>query len=302
MAAAVSRLRGSTVSKLLGQGVRMGWARPMGYAAQASMDDDTTMMWREPTSSRPLESMHAQEKDRGVQWVFLGCPGVGKGTYASRLAKLLEVPHIAMGDLVRHEILQKTSMADQLKQIMGSGQLLPDEIIFKLLTRRLESGSSRGESGFILDGFPRTVNQAEIMDEVADIDLVVNLRLREDVLVTKCLGRRICSQCGGNFNVASIDVDGYDSVPRIVMPPLLPPPSCASKMTTRADDTEEVVRARLRVYYEESQPVEDFYRRQGILLDFDVAGGIPETWPRLLSALNLEDNRSVAQDSRKMTA
>jgi len=91
----------------------------------------------------------------------------------------------------------------------------------------------------------------EIMDEVANIDLVVNLKLREDVLVTKCLGRRICSQCGGNFNVASIDVDGYDSVPRIVMPPLLPPPSCASKMTIRADDTEEVVRARLRVYYAE---------------------------------------------------
>lgn len=123
MAAAVSRLRGSTVSKLLGQGVRMGWARPMGYAAQASMDDDTTMMWREPTSSRPLESMHAQEKDRGVQWVFLGCPGVGKGTYASRLAKLLEVPHIAMGDLVRHEILQKTSMADQVCPSHSSSML-----------------------------------------------------------------------------------------------------------------------------------------------------------------------------------
>jgi adenylate kinase len=89
------------------------------------------------------------------------------------------------------------------------------------------------------------------MDEVANIDLVVNLKLREDVLVTKCLGRRICSQCGGNFNVATIDIDGHDSIPRIYMPPLLPPPSCASKMTTRADDNEEVVRARLRVYYEE---------------------------------------------------
>lgn len=91
----------------------------------------------------------------------------------------------------------------------------------------------------------------EIMDEVASIDLVVNLKLREDVLISKCLGRRICSECGGNFNVASIDVDGYDSVPRILMPPLLPPPKCASKMTIRADDTEDVVRARLRIYYEE---------------------------------------------------
>ena len=89
------------------------------------------------------------------------------------------------------------------------------------------------------------------MDEVANIDLVVNLRLREDVLVTKCLGRRICSQCGGNFNVATIDIDSLDSMPRIYMPPLLPPPSCAEKMTIRADDNEEVVRARLRVYYQE---------------------------------------------------
>lgn len=89
------------------------------------------------------------------------------------------------------------------------------------------------------------------MEEVAEIDLVVNLKLREDVLVTKCLGRRICSQCGGNFNVANIDFEGSGNIPRIFMPPLLPPPSCATKMTIRADDTEEVVKARLRVYYEE---------------------------------------------------
>ena len=102
------------------------------------------------------------------------------------------------------------------------------------------------------------------MDEVANIDLVVNLRLREDVLVTKCLGRRICSQCGGNFNVATIDIDDCDSVPRIYMPPLLPPPACASKMTTRADDTEEVVRARLRVYYEEV--LKTFFRITSLVL------------------------------------
>lgn len=89
--------------------MRMSWARPMGYAAQASMEEE---VWREP--NRPVEAMHSQEKDRGVQWVFLGCPGVGKGTYASRLSKLLEVPHIAMGDLVRNEILQNTSMAEQV--------------------------------------------------------------------------------------------------------------------------------------------------------------------------------------------
>ncbi|XP_024359483.1 probable adenylate kinase 6, chloroplastic [Physcomitrium patens] len=299
MVAAVSRLR--TMMRFGVHGLRTSWVRPMGTAARASMDVEG---WREREQgpSVPVEVVHSQEVDRGVQWVFLGCPGVGKGTYASRLAKLLHVPHIAMGDLVRREILNLTPMAEQLKKIMGAGQLLPDEIIFRLLTKRLENGASEGETGFILDGFPRTVHQAEIMDEVASIDLVVNLKLREDVLISKCLGRRICSECGGNFNVASIDVDGYDSVPRILMPPLLPPPKCASKMTIRADDTEDVVRARLRIYYEESQPVEDYYRAKGLLLNFDVAGGIPETWPRLLSALNLEDKISGSHDSRKMMA
>lgn len=91
----------------------------------------------------------------------------------------------------------------------------------------------------------------EVLEDVTEIDLVVNLRLREDVLISKCLGRRICSQCGGNFNLAKIDVKGEDGAPSIFMPPLLPPPSCASKMTIRADDTDEVVRARLRVYHEE---------------------------------------------------
>lgn len=91
----------------------------------------------------------------------------------------------------------------------------------------------------------------EILEDVAEMDLVVNLKLREDALIAKCLGRRICSQCGGNFNVARIDFEESAGSPRIFMPPLLPPPSCASKMTIRPDDTEEVVRARLRVYNEE---------------------------------------------------
>ncbi len=89
------------------------------------------------------------------------------------------------------------------------------------------------------------------MQEVADVKLVVNLKLREEALIAKCLGRRICSQCGVNFNLAGLEMEESSIAPRIFMPPLLPPPSCASKMTTRADDTEEVVRRHLRIYYEE---------------------------------------------------
>ncbi|CAL5351206.1 unnamed protein product [Camellia sinensis] len=176
-----------------------------------------------------------------------------------------------------------------LAEIVNQGKLVSDEIIIRLLSKRLEAGEAKGESGFILDGFPRTIRQAEILDEVTYIDLVVNLKLPENVLLEKCLGRRICSECGKNFNVASINVKGENGNPDISMAPLLSPPQCASKLITRSDDTEIVVKERLRIYNEKSKPLEEFYRNQGKLLEFDLPGGIPESWPKLLEALNLDD-------------
>ncbi|KAI3947496.1 hypothetical protein MKW92_037933 [Papaver armeniacum] len=234
--------------------------------------------------------------ERNVQWVFLGCPGVGKGTYASRLSNLLGVPHIATGDLVRDELSSKGPLSQKLAEIVNQGKLVSDEIIISLLSKRLEAGEAKGESGFILDGFPRTIRQAEILEGVTDIDLVVNLKLREDILVEKCLGRRICNQCGKNFNIANINVKAENGNPGIYMAPLPPPSGCESKLITRADDTEEVVKQRLRIYNEMSRPVEGFYRSRGMLMEFDLPGGIPESWPKLLHALNLdqEEKQSVA--------
>uniref|UniRef100_A0ACD5Z1D0 Uncharacterized protein n=1 Tax=Avena sativa TaxID=4498 RepID=A0ACD5Z1D0_AVESA len=232
--------------------------------------------------------------DRGedgsrVQWVFLGCPGVGKGTYAGRLSRMLGVPHIATGDLVRDALASQGPLSKQLAEIVNHGKLVSDEIIINLLSKRLEEGEENGELGFILDGFPRTIRQAEILEGVTDIDLVINLKLREEALLAKCIGRRKCSQCGGNFNVASIDIEGENGGPRMYMPPLLPPAECESKLITRADDTEEVVKERLRVYHDLCEPVEEFYRARGKLLEFNLPGGIPESWPKLLQALNIED-------------
>ncbi|WOL09781.1 putative adenylate kinase 1, chloroplastic [Canna indica] len=249
---------------------------------------------RFPAGLAPSSPDPVRREDRNVQWVFLGCPGVGKGTYASRLSQFLGVPHIATGDLVREELASSGPLSQQLAEIVNQGKLVSDEIIINLLSKRLESGEAKGESGFILDGFPRTVRQAEILDGVTDIDLVVNLKLREDVLLEKCLGRRMCSQCGGNFNVANINVEAENGKPGIFMAPLLPPANCMSKMITRADDTEEVVMKRLQIYNEMSRPVEEFYRVRGKILEFDLPGGIPESWPKLLQALNLED-----QDNKK---
>ncbi|KAF6150559.1 hypothetical protein GIB67_030360 [Kingdonia uniflora] len=240
--------------------------------------------------SLPLQLHGHTNTKRSIQWVFLGCPGVGKGTYASRLSSLLGVPHIATGDLVREQLSTSTPLSKQLSEIVNQGKLLSDEIIIGLLSTRLEAGEAKGESGFILDGFPRTIKQAEILEDVTEIDLVINLKLREDVIVEKCLGRRICSQCGGNFNVASIDIKGENGTPGICMAPLLPPSDCESKLITRADDTEEVIKERIRIYNIKSLPVEEFYRSRGNLLEFNLPGGIPESWPKLLQALNLDDH------------
>ncbi|KAH9624740.1 hypothetical protein KSS87_009008 [Heliosperma pusillum] len=252
-------------------------------------------LWRSITTTSTTQSppstlsRRSDLNSRSIQWVFLGCPGVGKGTYASRLSKLLGVPHIATGDLVRHELSSSGPLSTQLADIVNKGQLVSDEIIISLLSKRLEVGETKGESGFILDGFPRTIRQAEILEGVTDIGLVVNLRLPEQALIEKCLGRRICNQCGKNFNVATIDIKGENGKPEIRMAPLNPPAQCASKLITRADDTEEVVKERLRVYGEMSQPLEEFYRSRGKLLEFDLPGGIPESWPKLLEVLNLDE-------------
>ncbi|KFK36818.1 hypothetical protein AALP_AA4G175300 [Arabis alpina] len=240
-------------------------------------------------SSSSLSPSPSPSKGRNFHWVFLGCPGVGKGTYASRLSSLLGVPHIATGDLVRDELSSSGLLSSQLKELVNHGKLVPDEFIISLLSKRLQAGKEKGESGYILDGFPRTVTQAEILEGVTNVDLVINLKLREEALLAKCLGRRICSECGANYNVACIDIKGDDVSPRMYMPPLLPPPNCESKLICRADDTEEVVKERLRIYNKMTQPVEEFYKKRGKLLEFELPGGIPESWPRLLRALHLED-------------
>lgn len=102
----------------------------------------------------------SEPKGRNIQWVFLGCPGVGKGTYAARLSKLLGVPHIATGDLVRQQLSSHGPLASKLVDIVSQGQLISDEIVIDLLSKRLEAGEAKGETGFILDGFPRTIRQA----------------------------------------------------------------------------------------------------------------------------------------------
>lgn len=266
------------------------------YGAAAALVDDDDEYWE---NDRPSSVMAAEADGhtigRGVQWVFIGSPGVEKSAYASKVAKLLNVPHISMGNLVRAELRVESSLSKQLSTAVSQGKLLPDNIIFDLLSKRLELGVTLGERGFVLDGFPRTRLQAEILDLVADIDLAINLKCREDILIKRCLGRRVCTQCGKNFNVASIDVKGTNGGSRIHMPPVLPPYSCLGKLVTSMSDTEEILKEKLRIYSEQSKALEDHYCKQRKLLNFEVPGDIKEAWPGLLSALDLKDIDTTSQ-------
>ncbi|KAG9138927.1 hypothetical protein Leryth_007550 [Lithospermum erythrorhizon] len=176
----------------------------------------------------------------------------------------------------------------QLGEIVNQGKLVSDEIIINLLSKRAERSRSEWQ-WFLMDFLEHLMHLQEILDDVTDIELVVNLKLPEGVLIEKCLGRRICSQCNKNFNVASINAQGENGKPSISMAPLLPPPQCVTKLYTRSDDTEIVVKEMHHSWCQQSQPVEEFYRSQGKLLEFDLPGGIPESWPKLLEVLNLDE-------------
>ncbi|CAL5224168.1 g6808 [Coccomyxa viridis] len=230
---------------------------------------------------------------RTPAWVFLGPPGVGKGTYASRVADALGLAHISAGDLVREEIKQQTDLGQQVATIVNQGNLLPDQYVMQLLQNRLSEGARKGEEGVLLDGFPRTRNQAEALLTFADVQLALNLSLREEVLIAKCLARRKCRDCGKNYNLADIDLPASEGKPAIRMPPLLPPAACAAKLETRSDDNFSTVKRRIEVHKAEASPVEDIFRKAGVLSDFEITGGIPETFPRLLETLQ---SGSLTQD------
>ena len=157
----------------------------------------------------------------------------GWGTYASRISKLMNIPHISAGDLVRDEIKRGTPLGAEMSAITSTGQLLPDQIILDILKLRVAKGIEDGERGFLLDGFPRTVAQAEALRHIAPVQQVLNLTLREEILVEKCCARRVCGECGKNFNIANIDYPAAGGDPPIFMPPLDPPDKCAHKMEQR---------------------------------------------------------------------
>jgi len=241
------------------------------------------------SSSSPSPSSSAGSK-RSIRLALLGAPGVGKGTFAARIGPHYGIPCISTGDLVRAEIKAQTPIGQQIADINKKGGLVEDGIILDLLKRRLAQKDCL--SGFLLDGFPRRVTQAQALSNLARIDFVVNISLAEEVLIEKTINRRVCKSCGHGYNFADIRRG------EICMPPLLPKKpnvcdKCGSSplaLIQREDDTEQVVRNRLEIYRTHTAPLIAFYQQRKQLLDFNVKRGI-EDWGDFKALLDQEANR-----------
>jgi adenylate kinase len=189
--------------------------------------------------------------------VFLGPPGSGKGTLAKRLSSALNIPHISTGDILREEAKLGTPLGGKVTLFMEKGQLVPDQIILEVMKERI--GKPDCQKGFLLDGFPRTLPQAQRLDDmlkesVKSIDLVLKLEVSEDSILKRLGGRLICSGCGADFNL-------YTKPPQRD----LTCDFCGGKLYQRPDDAKEVILNRLRVYKQETLPVEEYYNKQGKL-------------------------------------
>ncbi len=206
--------------------------------------------------------------------LFLGAPGAGKGTQAALLARHLGVPHLSTGDLFRQAVREGTPLGREAQAYMDRGELVPDGVVVGMVRERLQ-----GETGFVLDGFPRTLPQARALEEelavlAAPLDAAVLLEVPEELILRRLTARRLCRSCGAVYHLE-------------FHPPQVPGrcDRCGGELYQRDDDREETVRRRLEVYRQETAPVAQFYRERGLLHPVDGTGSEEEVSHRVLSAL-----------------
>jgi adenylate kinase len=184
--------------------------------------------------------------------VMLGSPGAGKGTYASRLRFILGIPHVSTGDLVRVAINTKTSIGKLIKQYNDKGELVPDKIIIQLLIKRIKRQDCK--NGFLLDGFPRTIKQAEVLSTISNINLVINLNVSDEIIIERLSNRIVCRKCGSIYNLLTLKPkeDGICN-------------NCSGTLYQRQDDRSQVIKERLNVYKKETEPLIKYYAKKGLL-------------------------------------
>ena len=212
-----------------------------------------------------------------MRLVLLGPPGAGKGTQARLLTDKFDVVHVSAGDLLRQAVADGSELGRTVKSIMAQGALVPDGVVIGIIEERLRRPDCA--SGYILDGFPRTLRQAEALSEVlrllqAPLDWVISMEVSEDDLVRRLAGRRVCRTCGSMFHV--------DTKPPTQIGTC---GNCGAQLFQRDDDKEDTIRHRLRVYREQTEPLIAYYNKMGLLRQIDGRGGIEEIAQRIHQAL-----------------
>ena len=202
--------------------------------------------------------------------IFLGAPGSGKGTMAQKLTNDLSIPQISTGDIFRKNLREGTPLGLQVKDILAAGQLVPDEITVAIVKDRLSQDDCA--NGYILDGFPRSMAQAQALDEFENIDYAINLSVDNDTVIRRLSGRRFCPHCNGTFHVSTLeDVEKC--------------PVCGQKLVIRDDDKEQTVRERLNVYDKTTSPLVGYYDKQGKLITVDGSGSVDSVYGNILAVL-----------------
>lgn len=189
--------------------------------------------------------------------ILLGAPGAGKGTQATRISDGYKLPHISTGDIFRENIKNETPIGLLAKSYIDKGQLVPDEVTCKIVEDRLQRADC--ENGYMLDGFPRTIAQAEALDQITKIDLVINIDVDFGLLLDRLCGRRVCKDCGESFHLTWLN--GADKCLR-----------CGGELYQRKDDNPETVQSRLDVYNAQTAPLIAYYKEKGLL--FNVGGNV----------------------------
>ncbi|PYG85672.1 adenylate kinase [Ruminiclostridium sufflavum DSM 19573] len=209
--------------------------------------------------------------------ILLGAPGAGKGTQAKVISEKYEIPHISTGDIFRANIKGNTALGQKVKGYLDKGELVPDELTVEIIKDRLENNDCA--KGYILDGFPRTIPQAEYLDKVligmnTSIDKALLIDVKDKDIIERMSGRRVCNNCGATYNMVfnPTKVEGICD-------------ACNSPVIQRADDSAETVLNRLETYHKQTQPLIDYYKKAGKLVTAEGADEVKETTARVLKVL-----------------
>ena len=218
----------------------------------------------------------------GVRLIIIGRQGAGKGTQCLRMSRHYVVPHVSTGDMLRAAVREGTELGKQAEQVIQAGQLVGDEIMISLVAERLEQDDARSR-GYILDGFPRTVVQAEALDRISadrPIDAVLDIDVPRDMVIQRISARRTCRDCGANYTAKGGERSPWTC------------DTCGGDVVQRADDTPDAINRRLDLYESQTSPLLDYYDRQGRLTVIDGSASPDEVFARLTAAIDAARRRS----------